>query len=99
MKIALGGSVLLALALAGLTGLAGCRKPAANAPATPAAVATNTAPALAAPASTDADDAKAFLEGLYAHYKTSSPNSTFQPFDANKSEVLDPDTIALMTTD
>jgi hypothetical protein len=98
MKFALGGSAMLALALAGLTGLAGCQKAASNAAATPAAVATN-APAAAAPASSDADDVKAFLEGVYAHYKTSSSNSTFQPFDANGPEVLDPDTFALMKAD
>jgi hypothetical protein len=101
MKIALGGSVMLALALAGLTGLAACQKAASNAAASPAAVATNTPPAAAAaqPASTDSDDVKAFLDGLYAHYKTNSSNSTFQPFDANAGDVLDPDTIALMKAD
>jgi hypothetical protein len=46
----------------------------------------------------DAADAKAFLEGLYAHYKTSK-NNDFQMFDANAREVFDPDTIALIKTD
>jgi hypothetical protein len=97
MKIALGGSAMLALALAGLTGLAGCQKAASNA-ATP--VATNAPPAAAAaPASSDADDVRAFLEGVYAHYKTYSSTSTYQPFDANAGEVLDPDTLALMKAD
>ena len=41
---------------------------------------------------------KAFLEGVYAHYKTSKDN-TFAPFDANQTDVLDPDTIALMKAD
>ena len=101
MKLALGGSAMLALALAGLTGLAGCQKAASNTASPPAAVATNTPPAAAAaqPASTDADDVKAFLEGVYAHYKTNSSNSTFQPFDANGPDVLDPDTLALMKAD
>jgi hypothetical protein len=99
MKIALGGSAMLALALACLTGLAGCQKSATNA-ATPVAVVTNAPPAAAAvSASSDADDVKAFLEGLYAHYKTSSSNSTFQPFDADAGKVLDPDTLALMKAD
>jgi hypothetical protein len=75
----------LALALA----LAACQKPASNAAPTAAPVETNAAP----PA-----DAKAFLDGLYAHYKTSN-NNTFQPFDANQGEVLDADTIALMKAD
>jgi hypothetical protein len=92
-------SVGLALALA----LAACQKPASN--ATPPPVVTNTAPAAAAPATptaaatgSDAADAKAFLDGLYAHYKTSKDN-TFAPFDANQAEVLDPDTMALMKAD
>jgi|GEM_PF-455406 len=90
----------LALALA----VAACQKPASNT-ATPPPVETNAAPGAAAPAAptataagSDAADAKAFLEGLYAHYKTSK-NSTFQPFDANQGEVLDADTIALMKAD
>jgi hypothetical protein len=102
MKIALGGSTILALALAGLTGLAGCQKAATNAAAPPPAVATNTPPAAAAaaqPANTDADDVRAFLEGIYAHYKTNSSNSTYQPFDSNAVEVLAPDTLALMKAD
>src|SRR5580704_8926747 len=101
MKVAFGGSAMLALALAGLTGLAGCQKAASNAAAPPPAVATNAPPAAAAaqPASTDADDVKAFLEGVYAHYKTNSSNSTYQPFDSNAGEVLAPDTLALMKAD
>ncbi len=90
----------LALALA----LVACQKPASNAAATAPPVETNTAAAApvatptAAPASGDAADAKAFLDGLYAHYKVSKDN-TFAPFEANVAEVLDPDTIALMKTD
>ena len=89
----------LALVLA----VAACQKPASN--ATPPPVETNAAPAAAAPAAPaaapatgDAADAKAFLDGLYAHYKVSKDN-TFAPFDANMAEVLDPDTIALMKAD
>jgi hypothetical protein len=88
----------LALALA----LAACQKPASNAAPTAAPVETNAAPPAAAPSAMptggDAADAKAFLDGLYAHYKTSN-NNTFQPFDANQGEVLDADTIALMKAD
>lgn len=88
----------LALALA----LAACQKPASNAPAAAPPVETNSPPAAAAPAapaaSSDAADVKAFLDGLYAHYKTSK-NNTFAPFDANQSDVLDPDTMALMKAD
>jgi hypothetical protein len=99
MKMALGGSTMLALALAVLTGLAGCQKAATNTAAPPAAIAANAPPAAAQPASTDADDVKAFLDGVYAHYKTNSPNSTYQPFDSNAGEVLAPDTLALMKAD
>jgi|SRR5471032_252699 len=92
-------SAALALALA----VAACQKPAPNQAAPPApdinAVATTNAPAAAPAASgSDAADAKAFLDGVYAHYKTSK-NNTFQPFDANAGEVLDADTIALMKAD
>ena len=90
-------SMGLALAIA----LAACQKSASNAPASAPPVETNSPPVAAAAtpaASGDAADAKAFLDGLYAHYKTSKDN-TFAPFDANQSEVLDPDTMALMKAD
>ena len=100
MKNVLGNAAVLALALGGAMGLAGCQKAANNAAETPAAIATNSPPTASAlqPASSDADDVKAFLEGLYAHYK-SSKDDTFQPFDGSASEVLDPDTLALMKAD
>src|SRR5271169_117287 len=88
----------LALALA----VAACQKPASNATAPP--VQTNATPTAAAPAapaaaaSSDSADAKAFLDSLYAHYKTSKDN-TFSPFDANQGDVLDADTRALMKAD
>jgi hypothetical protein len=100
MAAVLRTSAGLALALA----VAACQKPPSNAAATPAPVETNTATvaapaaAVAAPASGDAADAKAFLDGLYAHYKVSKDN-TFAPFEANIAEVLDPDTRALMKAD
>ncbi len=89
-------SMGLALAMA----LMACQKSASNAPASAPPVETNAPPVAAAPAaaSGDAADAKAFLDGLYAHYKTSKDN-TFAPFDANQGDVLDPDTIALMKAD
>ncbi len=101
MKNALGHKAIIALGLAGLVAISACQKAATNTTAAPEAAANVAAPAAAsaAPASTDAADAKAFLEGLYAHYKTSSSNSTFQPFDANAADVLDADTIALMKAD
>jgi hypothetical protein len=89
----------MALACVGALVLVGCQKAANNTTSTPAAIATNSPPAATAAASTDADDVKAFLEGLYAHYKTSSSNSTFQPFDADGPQVLDADTLALMKAD
>jgi hypothetical protein len=97
MKSLLGNCAAAALALAGLMAMAACQKAATNTP--PPAEANAAAPPVsAAPAPTDAADVKAFLDGLYAHYKTSS-NSTFQPFDANSGDVLDTDTIALMKAD
>jgi hypothetical protein len=88
----------LALALA----MAACQKPASNTTAPP--VPTNTPPVAAAPsapaapvASGDAADVKAFLDGIYAHYKTSKDN-TYSPFE-EKNGVLDADTLALMKAD
>jgi hypothetical protein len=100
MTKTLAGGAVLALVLTGAVGLTACQKAANNTAETPAAIATNTPPAAsaAAPASSDADDAKAFLESLYTHYKTSK-DDTFQPFDGSASEVLDPDTLALMKAD
>lgn len=100
MKSALVVSTLLAVAAAGFAALSACQKASTNAATAPPAIATNTPPAAAAASAPNADaaDAKAFLEGLYAHYKTSK-NNTFQPFDANIKEVLDEDTIALMQAD
>lgn len=97
MKSVLGSRAAPALALAALMAMSACQKAATNAPAAEANAASP--PASAASAATDSADAKAFLDGLYAHYKTSSSNSTFQPFDANAGEVLDADTIALMKAD
>jgi hypothetical protein len=87
------GAALLACALA----LGGCGKPPPSA-ATNATPAVAKAPTLAAPARSDAADVKAYLESLYAHYKTSK-NNTFQMFDANVGEVFDPDTIRLLAAD
>jgi hypothetical protein len=98
MKSVLGSWAAPALALAGLMAMAACQKAATNSPP-PAEANAAPPPASAAPAATDSADAKAFLDGLYAHYKTSSSNSTFQPFDANAGDVLDADTIALMKAD
>jgi hypothetical protein len=80
--------------------LAGCQKAAAP---PPAPIATNVAPANTAPAAqaaapNDAADAKAFLQGLYDHYKTSQNNS-FSPFGASETQVFDPDTVALLGAD
>jgi hypothetical protein len=81
--------------------LAGCHPAAAPANSSPPPAA-NTAVASAAPAPAadmaDAADAKAFLEALYAHYRTSK-NNDFQPFDANERDVFDPDMIALLKAD
>ena len=93
---------LAALSSACAAVLGACGKPAPNAAAaanaapTPANVAA--APAPPALSAGDAADAKAFLEGLYAHYK-SSKNNTFQMFDKNVREVFDADMIKLLDAD
>jgi hypothetical protein len=86
------------VALGAALALAACGKPAPPAapPPTPPAAANTAAPA--APDTADAADAKAFLDGLYAHYKTSK-NNNFQMFDANVREVFDPATIQLLNQD
>jgi hypothetical protein len=83
---------LLGLAAVGAVCLAGCEKPA---PPPAAAPANTVAPA---PAANDAADAKAFLEGLYAHYRSSKDNH-FEPFGANEKDVFDADTVALLDQD
>ena len=94
--------------MAGALALAACQKaatPAANAAntapaATNAAPAANAAPAPVAATGPDADAAKAFIEGLYAHYKTSSSTgATWAPMDANIKEVFDADMVKLMAAD
>jgi hypothetical protein len=98
-----GKTIAAWLALAGALALAACQKPAP--PAANAASATNDAPHnaasdKAAPSvsdTADAADAKAFLDGLYAHY-TSNKNNDFNMFDA-KSHVFDKDTQGLLTED
>ena len=87
----------LIAALCVAAALAGCQK--ASAPP----IATNAPPANMAPTAqampdADAADAKAFLQGLYDHYK-SSKNNTFSMFDANQKQVFDPDMIALLAAD
>jgi len=92
-------------AVAGLA-LAGCQKAAAPAndaaPPPAAPIAANAAPAPAAAATTasgaDAADVQTYLEGLYAHYK-SSKGDTYEPFGKNEREVFDADTIALLKAD
>jgi len=97
-------SAALALVSAAAITLAACQKAAPNTAAESSAAVSNTAAPAVAPAaapaatSTDAADVKAFLNGLYAHYKSSKDNN-FQAFDANGKEVLDADTIALFKAD
>jgi len=97
--------VSLALAaLAGLLAVSACKPPATakatNAPANPASA--NGAPtATAAPgraSGQDAEDVRAFLDGLYARYKTEK-NTTFQMFDKDEHAVFDADTIRLLAAD
>jgi|HubBroStandDraft_1064217.scaffolds.fasta_scaffold65243_2 hypothetical protein len=88
--------------LAGLAGAAALAACSQAPPANNAAPASNAAPAPdnaapAAAATSDAADAKAFLDGLYDHYKSYS--TTFQPYDRNAKDVFDPDMIALLAAD
>jgi hypothetical protein len=95
------GAVLALLTAATLGGChpaaapANASPPPANAAAAPAAPQAARAPVSDA---ADAAGAKAFLEGVYAHYK-SSKNNNFQPFDANARQVLDPEMVALLAAD
>ena len=102
MKIALGTST--GLALAALLAISGCQKAATNAPTfqpptqPPAPSGAASGRRNSPPVEALAERTRAFLEGVYAHYKTSK-NNNFQPFDANAKEVLDADTIALFKAD
>jgi hypothetical protein len=94
-----------AIGLAALT-LVACQKaaapPAAAANVAPAAAnvaasAPAGPPATAAPASPDAAAVEAFLDGVYAHYKSSdSGGVTWSPLDA---KVFDADLVKLMAAD
>src|SRR6516225_1011995 len=88
---------LACLAIGGGLALAACQKPAAPASNAAAPAANAAAPASGASAK-DAADVTAFLQGLYAHYKTSQ-NNNFQMFDANAGEVFDADFVRLMAAD
>ena len=110
----LASGLALAAALTGVLAQGACQKaaPAVNAAGAANAASANAAPApanVAAPgpgaapvAATgpDADAAKAFLEGLYAHYaKSRSTGTTWAPMDANIKEVFDADMVTLMAAD
>jgi len=93
---AFGYGVGIALALT----LGACQKT-ASAPANAAAIPPDNAapPGAAAPAdTTDSASAKAFLDGLYDHYKTSK-NNNFDMFDRNAPEVFDNAMLALLAAD
>jgi hypothetical protein len=88
----MGGARIAALCALAL--LAACGR--SGGPAAP----SSTAPAVSGAASSDSADAaaaKAFLDGLYAHYRTSQ-NNDFNPYDP-KARVFDPDTLALLDAD
>lgn len=100
-------TVVLASIAAALLALGACQKAAPGQGAVSAAVngatPVSTAAAPVGPgdaAGADAPGPKAFLEGLYAHYKSSSSTgTTWAPMDANVREVFDPDTVALLAAD
>lgn len=77
---------------------AGCNKPAPPPAANAPAAANAAPPAAPAVSSGDAADVKAYLDGLYAHYKTSKGDS-FQMFGKDEQQVFDPDTIRLLAAD
>ncbi len=99
-KYTMRGSACALLAASLALVLAGCGKPApattAAAAASPAAVAPATS--AAPPTGQPAADARAFLDGLYAHYKSAKDHS-FSPMDAAAREVFDPEMIQLMADD
>ena len=84
----------MAVALAATIAVAGCGR--TNGPPTSAAP----PPPSSAPAvgTANAADVKAYLDGLYAHYKTSKDN-TFNMFDTKAGGVFDTDTSALLDAD
>lgn len=95
------GAYRAGLLAAAALALAGCQKAptaASNAAAAAPTISANAAAAPSGAPASDAADVKTFLDGLYAHYKTST-NNTFQPLDANARDVFDPDMIALMKAD
>jgi hypothetical protein len=110
MQRPIGLAVGSAIGLAAALTLVACQKAAA-----PAANAANAAPAVAnvtvtsivappppltaAPTGPDADAAKAFLDGLYTHYKSNSTSSKWAPMDANAREVFDPGLAKLLADD
>lgn len=103
MERRLRSAALTGVAFAAALVLGACQKAgptadAANAAAT--ALPAGTPVSTAGAASADAGSPKAFLEGLYAHYKASSSTGTsWAPMDANVKEVFDPDTVALLAAD
>jgi len=82
----------LSAAMAVLLAVAACQKAPAPVSAAPSA---NTAAATPPASTSDADEVRAFLAGLYAHYQ-SSKAPLFDPYDANAAQVFDADTLALL---
>ena len=99
MERRLGFVTAPAIGLAAALALGACQKAAPTASAADAA--SNATPVSTATAPTaGADSPKAFLDGLYAHYVTSSSTgTTWAPMDANVKDVFDPDTVALLAAD
>ena len=81
----------LSAAMAILLAVAACQKAPAPVSAAPSA---NTAAATPPASTSDADEVRAFLAGLYAHYQ-SSKAPLFDPYDANAAQVFDADTLAV----
>ena len=92
----------MASAMLTAAALAGCQPAAPPANSTPAAPPTNTAATSTPPApiadAADAAAAKTYLEGLYAHYKTSK-DSTFELYAVDGRGPFDPDLVALLKAD
>jgi hypothetical protein len=85
----------VAAALAPALVLAGCNKPAPG--SAPASTAAAPQQAASAAATDDSAAAKAFLEGVYTHYKTAPKDSP--PFDITSTAVVDPELAQLIKDD
>jgi hypothetical protein len=80
--------------------LGACSKPAEPAkPPAPTTAAAPGAPAAAASSAADAAAAKAFLEGVYAHYAADPAKSNFDPLGKDAAQVFDAEMVRMLADD